>query len=198
MRYQVRLSVPRTSGRRAWGAAAGAFERRLAEQESAAVAARVDSEVLRGRDYVRVVIVAAVDAADVAEALDRAWWTFRKAAGEDLAGWDLVTATAEVRPEGPLVAGRKAPVAIPEWLAEERAPERRGADAGTVLRWRRLGPVVRARLEDLLSRPNVLAELKSDGRRQLTLHLPQYWHRESEWLALFEAACGPPARAACG
>jgi hypothetical protein len=28
------------------------------------------------------------------------------------------------------------------------------------------------------------------------LHLPQYWHRESEWLALFEAACGPPARAA--
>jgi hypothetical protein len=34
------------------------------------------------------------------------------------------------------------------------------------------------------------------GRGQLTLHLPQYWHRQSEWLALFEAACGPPARAA--
>ncbi|MGO9780328.1 MAG: hypothetical protein ACLPQY_11270 [Streptosporangiaceae bacterium] len=34
------------------------------------------------------------------------------------------------------------------------------------------------------------------GRSQLTLHLPQYWHRENKWLALFEAACGPPARAA--
>jgi len=34
------------------------------------------------------------------------------------------------------------------------------------------------------------------GRGQLTLHLPQYWHRESEWPALFEAACGPPARTA--
>lgn len=57
------------------------FGRQLAEQESAAVALHVDSEVRRGRDYVRVVIVATVDAADVAEALDLTWWTFRKAAG---------------------------------------------------------------------------------------------------------------------
>jgi hypothetical protein len=76
----------------------GEFERRLADQESAAVAARVDSEVRRGRDYVRVVIVATVDAADVAEAMDLTWWAFRKAAGEDLAGWDMAAATAEVRP----------------------------------------------------------------------------------------------------
>jgi hypothetical protein len=76
----------------------GEFERRLADQESAAVAARVDSEVRRGRDYVRVVIVATVDAADVAEAMDLTWWAFGKAAGEDLAGWDMAAATAEVRP----------------------------------------------------------------------------------------------------
>jgi hypothetical protein len=31
------------------------------------------------------------------------------------------------------------------------------------------------------------------GRSSLTLHLPEGWHREHEWLNLFEAACGPPA-----
>ena len=39
-----------------------------------------------------------VDAADVAEALDLAWWAFQKAAGEDLAGWALTEVEAEVRP----------------------------------------------------------------------------------------------------
>ena len=52
------------------------------------------------------------------------------------------------------------------------------------------GATIRADLID------VAARLARRGRRQLTLHLPQYWHRQSEWLALFEAACGPPARAA--
>jgi hypothetical protein len=52
------------------------------------------------------------------------------------------------------------------------------------------GTTIRADLID------VAARLARRGRSQLTLHLPQYWHRESEWLALFEAACGPPARAA--
>ena len=33
------------------------------------------------------------------------------------------------------------------------------------------------------------------GRDRLTLHLPEGWHREHEWLNLFEAACGPPAAA---
>jgi len=42
----------------------------------------------------------------------------------------------------------------------------------------------------------VAARLARRGRSQLTLHLPQYWHRESEWMSLFEAACGPPARVA--
>ena len=34
------------------------------------------------------------------------------------------------------------------------------------------------------------------SRGHITLHLPQGWHREHEWLALFTAACGPPAAAA--
>jgi len=44
---------------------------------------------------------------------------------------------------------------------------------------------------------DVAARTARRGRGHLTLHLPQYWHREAEWLSLFEAACGPPrARAA--
>jgi hypothetical protein len=52
------------------------------------------------------------------------------------------------------------------------------------------GATIRAGLID------VAARLARRGRSQLILHLPQYWHRESEWLNLFEAACGPPARTA--
>ncbi|HYB17295.1 MAG TPA: hypothetical protein VEF71_17725 [Streptosporangiaceae bacterium] len=52
------------------------------------------------------------------------------------------------------------------------------------------GATIRAGLID------VAARLARRGRCQLALHLPQCWHRESEWPALFEAACGPPARAA--
>ena len=99
MRYLVRLSVPRAGGWRAWGTVRDEFGRLLGEPEGDAVALHMDSEVRRGRDYVRVVIVATVDAADVAEALDLAWWAFQKAAGEDLAGWALAGAEAEVRPE---------------------------------------------------------------------------------------------------
>ena len=31
---------------------------------------------------------------------------------------------------------------------------------------------------------------------ELALHLPEGWHREREWLNLWEAACGPPPAAA--
>jgi hypothetical protein len=34
------------------------------------------------------------------------------------------------------------------------------------------------------------------GRGHLTLHLPEGWHREHEWLTLLRAGCGPPAAAA--
>jgi hypothetical protein len=97
--YQVRLTVPRKDGWRQWGAVRGEFGRKLAGQQSPAVIGPdVDSEVRRGRDYVRVVIVMTVAAADVAGALAAAWRAFRKAAGDDLAGWDTTAASAEVKP----------------------------------------------------------------------------------------------------
>ena len=42
----------------------------------------------------------------------------------------------------------------------------------------------------------VAARIARHGRDRLTLHLPQGWHREHEWLNLWEAACGPPTAAA--
>jgi len=102
-RYQVRLSVARRGGWRAWGAVSGNFERRLGEQESAAVIApHIESETRPGRDYVRITVVMTIGAPDIAQALTAAWRVFRKAAGSDLAGWDTASATAEVRPETPL------------------------------------------------------------------------------------------------
>jgi Transposase DDE domain group 1 len=40
---------------------------------------------------------------------------------------------------------------------------------------------------------SVAARVARHGRGHITLHLPEGWHRESEWMNLFEAACGPPA-----
>jgi hypothetical protein len=42
----------------------------------------------------------------------------------------------------------------------------------------------------------VAARTARTGRGHLTLHLPGSWHREQEWLNLWDAACGPPAAAA--
>jgi Transposase DDE domain group 1 len=39
---------------------------------------------------------------------------------------------------------------------------------------------------------DVAARTARHGRGHLTLHLPEGWHRQAEWLRLFEAACGPP------
>ena len=104
-RYSVRLSVPRIGGVRAWGAVSGEFERRLAGQESPAVTApRIESETRRGRDYVRVTILMTASAPDVAQALTAVWRAFRRAVGDDTAGWDMASTTAEVRPEQPLTA----------------------------------------------------------------------------------------------
>jgi len=41
----------------------------------------------------------------------------------------------------------------------------------------------------------VAARTARHGRSDITLHLPEGWHREHEWLRLL-AACGPPAAAA--
>jgi hypothetical protein len=43
---------------------------------------------------------------------------------------------------------------------------------------------------------NVAARTARHGRGHLTLHLPEGWHREHEWMNLLDAACGPPAAAA--
>ena len=42
----------------------------------------------------------------------------------------------------------------------------------------------------------VAARIARRGRGHIALHLPQDWHREQEWLSVFEAACGPPPCAA--
>jgi hypothetical protein len=46
----------------------------------------------------------------------------------------------------------------------------------------------RAGLGDLAAVP---ARTARHGRGNLTLHLPQGWHREGEWLRLWHHACGP-------
>ena len=99
-RYRVRITMPRLGSRREWEATRGEFDQWLTTAESPAlISAEIESETRRGRDYVRVSIMAAVDAADVAEALTAARDAFRQAAGEDTAGWDMAAASAEVRPE---------------------------------------------------------------------------------------------------
>ena len=42
----------------------------------------------------------------------------------------------------------------------------------------------------------VAARTARHGRGHITLHLPEGWHREHEWLILLAAACGPPVAAA--
>jgi len=46
---------------------------------------------------------------------------------------------------------------------------------------------------DLIS---LAARTARHGRGHITLHLPEGWHRQQEWLNLLGAACGPPAAAA--
>ena len=43
---------------------------------------------------------------------------------------------------------------------------------------------------------DVAARTARHGRGHITLHLPEGWHREHEWMTLFTAACGPPRAAA--
>ena len=69
----------------------------LGQQDQAVIGLRVDRELRRGAESIRVVIVASVEAGDVAEALGLAWRGVLEAAGDDLDGWDLDRAEAEVR-----------------------------------------------------------------------------------------------------
>ena len=79
---------PRSGGWRQWVPGSGTFERHLAGNP-AVIAARIDSQTRRGRDYVRVTAAIDVAAPDVAGALTTAWQAFREAVGDDAAGWDL-------------------------------------------------------------------------------------------------------------
>ena len=99
-RYHVTLSVPRLGGIRAWGLVASDFERDLAAHASATISRpRIEGETRRGRDHLRVAVAMDVMAEDVGQALVTAWWAFRKAAGDDILGWDTGGASAEVQPE---------------------------------------------------------------------------------------------------
>jgi hypothetical protein len=48
------------------------------------------------------------------------------------------------------------------------------------------GITIRAELID------VAARLARHGHGHLALHLPLGWHREHDWMSLFQAGCGPP------
>ena len=101
-RYRVQLSVPRRGGWRAWGGVRGGFERALADPADPAIAsAEIASEHRQGADHVRVTVAMAVDARDLADALAIAWDAFTGAAANDLDGWDLTAAAAEVQPRPP-------------------------------------------------------------------------------------------------
>ena len=78
------------------------FERALADPPDPAIAtAEIASEHRRGADYVRVTIAMTVDTRDVADALAIAWDAFATAAADDLDGWDVTAAVAEVQPGPP-------------------------------------------------------------------------------------------------
>ena len=103
-RYAVRLTVPRWDGWRAWGAVRADFERALAgSADPAIVSAEIASELRRGADYVRVTIALTVVTTDIADALAIAWDAFRSAVRDDLTGWEVTAATAEVQTEPPLI-----------------------------------------------------------------------------------------------
>jgi hypothetical protein len=82
-----------------------------------------------------------------------------------------VTDPADVKAQDKAPAGRRT------------APRpRRGGTAGSKAR----GATLRRDLID------VAARTARHGRGEITLHLPEAWHRQAEWMNLFEAACRPP------
>ena len=96
----MRLTVPRRDGWRAWGAVRADFERALADAADPAIAsAEIASELRRGVNHVRVTVALTVVTTDVADALTIAWDAFRSAARDDLTGWEVAAAAAQVQPE---------------------------------------------------------------------------------------------------
>jgi hypothetical protein len=65
--------------------------------------AEIASELRRGADYVRVTLALTVLSTDVTDALAIAWDAFRSAARDDLTGWEVTSAAAEVTQEPSLI-----------------------------------------------------------------------------------------------
>jgi hypothetical protein len=126
-RYAVRLTVPRRGGWRAWGGVLADFEGALADAVDPAIAsAEIASELRRGADYVRVTVALTVAATDVADALAIAWDAFRRAARDDLTGWEVAAAAAQVQPELPLTGASDHSAALP--VAHLRASRQSARD----------------------------------------------------------------------
>jgi Transposase DDE domain group 1 len=79
------------------------------------------------------------------------------------------------------------------WLAIAAIAHNLTRAAGTLAGRRHARARAATIRRDLIS---VAARTARHGRDRLTLHLPEGWHRQREWMNLFEAACGPPATAA--
>ena len=78
------------------------------------------------------------------------------------------------------------------WLALAAIAHNLTRAAGTLASTahaRARGATIRSDLIDV-------AAIARQSRGHLTVHLPAGWHREHEWMNLFQAGCGPPARAA--
>jgi hypothetical protein len=79
------------------------FERALAGAAGPAiVSAEIVSELRRGADYVQVTVVLTIVTTDVATALAIEWDSFRSSARDDITGWEVAAAAAQVQPELPL------------------------------------------------------------------------------------------------
>lgn len=116
----MRLTVPRRGGWRAWGPVRADVERALADPADPAVAAaEIASEHRRGANYVKVTFALTISATDVADALTIAWDAFRDAVGDNLAGWEVTAAAAEVQPEPPLTGASGLHLAV---LSVKRSP----------------------------------------------------------------------------
>jgi hypothetical protein len=181
-RFRVRLEIPRTGGRREWGAAAGAFEQRLEGQASATVTGpRIESEMRRGRDYVRVAMSVTVDAADIAQAAAVAWSVVQQAAAADVSAWDMAGASAEIRPA-------------------ERAltPRRQGPPGGRSLRFSSLASIHQSvplpGTRCLMAWAAAWLQLRGGGRPRSTLGSGPY-RRQRRYTA--ERPAGEPPHRGC-
>ena len=144
----MRLTVPRRGGWRAWGAVRADFERALADPADPAIAAaEIASELRRGADYVRVTVALIVVTTDVADALAVAWDAFRSAARDDLTGWEVTAAAAEVQPEPPLTCAsrhieRRSRPPVSGLALSAKLPARCGLKSTAHMRSQRTRPAV--------------------------------------------------------